>query len=195
MALEAIKRLTANRISARRLRRAIAALHTELGEWFEMALACDSRPETLEKAAEAYRRALALAPGWVEAHINLGTTLYQLQRMEESKHSFAAAVGLEPNNALARFNLGCVLDQLGDSQGAIEHLRRAVELAPHLADAHLNLALVYDQRGEKDLARKHLSLYLHYEPRGPWAEFARSRMGPSHPPRRSGKLTPFRRNG
>ena len=88
-----------------------------------------------------------------------------------------------------------MFDQLGDSHGAIEHLRRAVELAPHLADAHLNLALVYDQRGEKDLARKHLSLYLHYEPRGPWAEFARSRLPPSHPPRRSGKLTPFRRNG
>ena len=254
VALETIKRLTANRVPARRLRRAIAALHTELGEaraplwqlrimanarevvvhpsgprsrpfepltgqfvlqfetetlagkvrtmasrtaeeWFEIGLACDSRPETLEKAAEAYCRALELAPGWVEAHINLGTTLYQLGHMEESKHTFAAAVALEPNNALSRFNLGCVLDQLGDSHGAIEHLRRAVELAPHLADAHLNLALVYDQRGEKDLARKHLSLYLHYEPRGPWAEFARSRMPPSHPPRRSGKLTPFRRNG
>jgi len=42
-----------------------------------------------------------------------------------------------------------------------------------------------ERRGEKELARKHLSLYLHYEPQGPWAEFARSRMRPSRLPRHS----------
>ena len=163
-------------------------------EWFEVGLTCDSQPETLEKAAEAYRRALELAPDWVEAHINLGTTLYQLQRMEESKSVFEAAAALAPNNALVHFNLGCTLDQLGDTSGAIEHLQRAVLLAPHLADAHLNLALAYESRGETQLVRKHLSLYLHYEPQGPWAEFARARTRPSRAPRRPGKLTPFRRN-
>ena len=87
-----------------------------------------------------------------------------------------------------------MLEQLGESDAAIEHLRRAVQLSPHLADAHLNLALAYERRREKELARKHLSLYLHYEPQGPWAEFARSRMRPGPPPRHSAKLTPFRRN-
>ena len=164
-------------------------------EWFEVGLACDGAPETLEKAAEAYRRAVDLAPQWAEARINLGTTLYQLKRVEESKCIFASAAMLEPNNPLIQFNLGCVLEQLGDSDAAIEHLRRAVQLSPHLADAHLNLALAYERRGEKELARKHLSLYLHYEPQGPWAEFARSRMRPGPPPRHSAKLTPFRRNG
>ncbi len=254
VALETIKQLTAHRIPARRLRRAILALQEQLGEqraplselrvvsngreivvhppssqvrpiepltgqfvlqfatqalaakvrrlephtaeeWFEIGLAGDSSPETLEKAAEAYRHAVDLAPDWVDAHTNLGTTLYQLRRLEESRDVFAAAALLEPENALIQFNLGCVLEQLGDTDGAIEHLRRGVQLAPHLADAHLNLALAYEKRGHLELARKHLSFYLHYEPQGPWAEFARARIRPSRLPRHSHKLTPFRRKG
>lgn len=164
-------------------------------EWFEVGLTCDSAPETLDKAAEAYQRALELAPDWIEAYINLGTVLYQLQRMEEAKSVLNRAAALEPDNPLIHYNLGCVLDQLDESDSAIQHLRCAVELAPHLADAHLNLAMAYDQRGQKERARKHLSLYLHYEPRGAWAEFARSRICLGRPTRRSSKLTPFRKNG
>ncbi len=254
VALATIKQLTGKRIPARRLRRAILALQTQLGElpaplselrittngrevvvmppghrgrpiepltgqfvldfdvrelgqkvramstctaeeWFEIGLANDSSTATLEKAADAYRHALELAPEWTEAHINLGATLYQLQRMEASRQHFVAAAALEPSNPLAHFNLGCVLEQLGESDAAIEHLRRAVTLAPSLADAHLNLALAYEKRGHQQDARKHLSLYLHYEPQGPWAEFARSQVGRRRSPARSGKLTPFRRNG
>lgn len=254
VALETVKRLTTRRVPARRLRRAIVALQTQLGatpaplselrvatngrevvvtspdpssrpiepltgqfvlefetaalankvrtlsartaeEWFEIGLACDSTPGTLERAAEAYRHALELAPDWLEAYINLSTTLYQLRRMEEAKSILTKAAGVDPDSALVRYNLGCVLDQLGESHAAIEHLRRAVELAPDLADAHLNLALAYDQHGQKPQARKHLSLYLQYEPRGAWAEFARSRIGQSRAAGPSGKLTPFRKNG
>ncbi len=254
VALATIKKLTGKGVPARRLRRAILALQTQLGElpaplselrvtstgrevvvlppgprgrpiepltgqfvldfavreldqkvqtmstctaeeWFEIGLANDSSPGTLEKAADAYRHALELSPDWIEAHINLGTTLYQLQRMEESRRHFAAATALEPSNPLAHFNLGCVLEQLGEPDAAIEHLRRAVALAPNLSDAHLNLALAYEKRGQKQDSRKHLSLYLHYEPQGPWAEFARSQIGRRRGPGRSGKLTPFHRNG
>ncbi len=161
-------------------------------EWFEIGLASDSTPETLEKAAEAYQRAMDSAPEWIEARINLGTTLYQLQRMEEASRVFVGAAQMDPANPLAHFNLGCVLEQLGEVEAAIRSFLRAVELAPSLADAHLNLALAYDSRGEKHLARKHLSLYLQYEPRGAWADFARSRMEEPRAPVHSGKLTIFR---
>jgi len=254
VALETVKRLISRRVPARRLRRAIVALQTQLGaapaplselrvatngrevvvtspgpssraiepltgqfvlefetaalaakvrtlsshtaeEWFEIGLACDSTPETLERAAEAYRHALELAPDWLEAYINLSTALYQLQRMEEAKSILTKAAGVDPDSALVQYNLGCVLDQLGEGDAAIEHLRRAIELAPDLADAHLNLALAYDQRGQRPQARKHLSLYLQYEPRGAWADFARSQIGRSRAAGRPGKLTPFRKNG
>ena len=166
-------------------------------EWFELGMACDSNAESLDQAAQAYRKAVDAAPEWVEAHINLGTTLYQLGRMEEARGEFMIAVELEPENALAEFNLGCVLEQLGDAEDAIQHLLRAIELSPALADAHLNLALAYEKGGQIQSAIRHLTYYLRYEPNGPWAEFARSRIAryrapsPSSP---TGKLTPFRRN-
>ena len=165
-------------------------------EWFELGMACDTKAETLEEAVEAYRKAVDASPEWVEAHINLGTTLYQLNRMEEAHSEFSKAVEFEPKNALAEFNLGCVLEQLGEADEAIKHLHRAIDLAPTLADAHLNLALAYEKRGHIQNSIRHLSFYLRYEPNGPWAEFARSRIArhraphPSSPP---GKLTPFPR--
>jgi tetratricopeptide (TPR) repeat protein len=165
-------------------------------EWFELGMACDTKAESLEQAAEAYRKAVDASPEWVEAHINLGTALYQLNRMEEALSEFTAAVDYDPKNPLAEFNLGCVLEQLGEVDEAIKHLHRAIHLSPTLADAHLNLALAYEKRGHVQNSLRHLSLYLRYEPNGPWAEFARARVARHHSPNPSspsGKLTPFRR--
>jgi len=254
VALETIKRLSAGRVPARRLRRAMVALERQLGqaaaplsalrvsangsqvvvqppdadgrliepltgqfvmnfetselagrvralashtaeEWFEIGLACDASPDSLAQAADAYRRAIEISQDWVEAYINLGTTLYQLNRMEESREMFEQAAGLDPQNALAEFNLGCVLERLGEIDGAVSHLLRATELQPSLADAHLNLALAFEKRGKASAATRHLSLYLRYEPQGPWAEFARTRLEryvAAQTSTPSGKITPFR---
>jgi tetratricopeptide (TPR) repeat protein len=174
---------------------AMAARSAE--EWFEIGMALDSNGGSLEQAAEAYQRAVEAAPDWVEAHINLGTTLYQLNRMQEAREEFETAVAFEPVNALAEFNLGCVLEQFGEIDEAIARFQRAIEISPTLADAHLNLALAYEKRGRAQDSLRQLSLYLRYEPHGPWSEFARSRLARQRSPHRgsspSGKLTPFRR--
>jgi tetratricopeptide (TPR) repeat protein len=254
VALETIKRLTRKGVPARRLRRAIEALESQLGEvrtplarlrvitngrqvvvhapgpggkpiepltgqfvlqfetavlvnkvramasrsaeeWFEIGLACDTAPETLPMAAEAYQHALEQAPDWMEAHVNLGTVLYELQRLEEARAQFEAAIALEPSNPLTHFNLACVLEPLGDLEGAIERLHRALALSPRMADAHLNLALAYEKTGRDALARKHLTLYLQTQPQGPWAEYARARVRPEPAAGSRNKVTPFRRNG
>src|ERR1700682_4966295 len=160
VALETIKGLAARRVPARRIRRAITALESELGsiqaplsmlristngkqvvvyppvatarpyepltgqfvlnfetsqlarkihamasrsaeEWFELGMACDSNAESLDQAAQAYRKAVEAAPEWVEAHINLGTTLYQLGHMEEAPEEFAAAGEFGPGKSTA----------------------------------------------------------------------------------------------
>jgi tetratricopeptide (TPR) repeat protein len=166
-------------------------------EWFELGMECDSESQTLDQAAQAYRKAVEAAPEWVEAHVNLGTTFYLLGRMEEAREEFEMASELEPDNALAEFNLGCVLEQLGHVEESIKHLQRAIELAPGMADAHLNLALAFENGGDAHNVVRHLSLYLRYDPNGPWAEFARSRISKyknSGPASATQKITPFRRN-
>jgi len=160
VALETIKRLAARKVPARRIRRAVTMLQSELGssrtplsmlristngrqvvvyppmaaarpfepltgqfvlnfetselaskvhamasrsaeEWFEMGMLCDSNTDSLEQAAEAYRKAVEAAPEWVEARINLGTAMYQLGRMEEAREHFSIAAAYDPANALA----------------------------------------------------------------------------------------------
>lgn len=166
-------------------------------EWFEIGLANDTRPTTMQRAADAYRHAVELAPDWVEAHLNLGTALFHLTEAAEARRCFEAALELEPQNSLAHFNLGCVFERLGNRRAAIDHLERAVRIAPSHADAHLNLAMLYDAAGEKESMRDHLSQYLLYEPQGRWARYAHSRLpaDPGRPSAAASKVTPFRKRG
>ena len=145
-------------------------------EWFEIGLAADSSPDTWPQAADAYARALDLAPDWLEARINLGATLYQLGRMEEAERHFRQALKHDTQNATLHFNLGCVLDEQRRFEEAIVHLRRAVEISPAYADAHFNLALAYEKQKNKRASRPHWAHYLHLEPKGAWADYARARL-------------------
>ncbi len=165
-------------------------------EWFEMGMVLDTRSDSLEEAVEAYSKAVHSAPEWVEAHINLGTCYYQLNRLRQARAEFEEAVKLEPGHSLAEFNLGCVLEQLGETELAVAHLLHAVEVFPELSEAHLNLALIHEKQGQMDEFVRRLNLYLRYDPSGAWAEFARGRIAryrdsnKSSPPK--GKVTPFR---
>jgi tetratricopeptide (TPR) repeat protein len=164
-------------------------------EWFEIGLEHDTRSATMHRAAEAYRHAVALAPDWVEAHLNLGTALFHLDESTEAKKCFEKAVALDPQNALAHFNLGCVLNRQAKRREAVAHLERAVFLKPSLADAHLNLAMLYDGLGYPARMKRHLLLYLKYDPQGAWAAYAQSRLPARRPPAdgERGKVTPFRK--
>jgi Tfp pilus assembly protein PilF len=178
------------------IERKVRALHEHTAEeWFELGMAWDAAPETFADAVDAYRRAVDAAPEWVEAYINLGTTLFQLGRTEESREAFAIAVGLDPANALAHFNLGCAQERLGDTASAIDEFRAALAHAPHMADAHLNLALACEKTGRMADTMQHLSLYLRHDPQGPWAEFARARLHTGRHGSAAGKnkVTPFRK--
>lgn len=145
-------------------------------EWFALALDAEGNPATHPQAIEAYRQALAKSPHWVDAHINLGTLLYEQGEPLEAARCYREAVELGPQNPLAQFNLGSVLDELGQSAPAREHLRRAVFLKPDYADAHYNLALVCEKLSAYAEACRHWRRYLELDPHSPWAEFARQRL-------------------
>jgi tetratricopeptide (TPR) repeat protein len=175
------------------IERKVRALHERTAEqWFELGMACDASPDTLDEAVSAYGHAIEMAPHWVEAYINLGTTLFQLGRIGESREVFAAAVERDPQSGLAHFNLGCAHERLGDSASAVGNFRTALVHSPRMADAHLNLALALEKAGAKGDALHHFSQYLRLEPQGPWAEFARSRIRSAKGESSGGKVTPFR---
>ena len=69
----------------------IAALHKSSGR--------------IDKAEDAYRRAIARDPGCWEAHNNLGNLLLTAGRISEAGRHFALACTINPKNATVVLNL------------------------------------------------------------------------------------------
>ena len=162
-------------------------------DFFQSALDCEARAETLPEAIENYQRVVDLAPNWIEAHINLGVAYYQLGQLTDARDCFLAAVQIDPLNGISRYNLGCTLEELGELDQAVDHLRRAARAMPAHADVHFNLALAYEKRGERKAAHEQWALYLRYAPNGPWADQARERLQQSTAKRKRSAPIPFRR--
>ena len=66
----------------------------------------------LDQAAAHFRAALALDPGYADAHNKLGAVLTWQGRLEEAASEFRRTLELEPGNRQARANLALVEKQL-----------------------------------------------------------------------------------
>ncbi|MDB5893796.1 MAG: tetratricopeptide repeat protein, partial [Rhodoferax sp.] len=89
----------------------------------------------LAEAESHYRQALALQPGYAEAHCNLGLVLQDQGRMAEAQAAYRAALATRPDYALAHHNLGNALQHSGELVAAVACYRRAMALG--LASEHL----------------------------------------------------------
>lgn len=90
-------------------------------------------------AVELIRRALALAPGYVDGWINLGNIQLHLQDYPAAERAYREALALKPDNVLAWNNLGLVLKGLGRWREAVEALTQAVSQAPDSPEFSQNL--------------------------------------------------------
>ena len=98
------------------------------------------------------RHIIALNPQALNAHLNLGKTLYDQERYEEALEAARVAVEQTPNSFKAHSNLGAVLSELGHLEEAENHLRRSIALNPQAEDAHLNLGDALYKQGRYEEA-------------------------------------------
>jgi Flp pilus assembly protein TadD len=101
----------------------------------------------LERAVQAYREAIALAPSSVEARSNLGAALAALGRYEEAKEAYREALRLLPGDARIRLNLALAHYKSADVSAAATELQSLHQEQPAdlrttllLADCRLRLA-------------------------------------------------------
>lgn len=113
----------------------------------------------LEAAREAYRRALALDPEHVDAHIDLGCLEHEQGRLAEAEAHYRAAVALRPRDAIACFNLAVVLDDEARDDEARDAYEAALSADPACAEAHYNLAKLCERAGDRAGAVRHLTAY------------------------------------
>ncbi|WP_322003528.1 tetratricopeptide repeat-containing glycosyltransferase family protein [Paraburkholderia tropica] len=110
--------------------------------------------QDLAAAVEHGRAALALAPDYVDAHVNLGSALAALGHHDEAIASYRAALALTPDDAGIHFNLANALNALGDEPAAIAGYLRALELHPAYAAAWVNLGTLLGGTGDYRSAEK-----------------------------------------
>ena len=125
----------------------------------------DSAPESLKKAAELARKALALDELCADAHALLG--YYHLlglahdQAIAEGERSIA----LGPNHADNAANLACSYAVSSKPAEAIAMMERAIRLSPIYPAWYLNiLGFGYYQSGQYEEAERVLKLALEREP-------------------------------
>jgi tetratricopeptide (TPR) repeat protein len=129
--------------------------------WFETGY--DLETVAPVEAAMAYRRALALDAGHVEANLNLGRMAHEEGDITAAEMCYRRALASDPGCAVAYYNLGCALEDRGDAEGAIDAYRRAVRLTPDYREAHFNLARIFERLGQPADALRHLADYRRLE--------------------------------
>ena len=90
---------------------------------------------------------VALNPAARDAHLNLGSALFEADRVEEGLAASRIAVAQRPDSAKALANIGRALIKLEQFEEAEEHLLRARQLDPRSITAHQNLAEVFRKQG------------------------------------------------
>lgn len=118
----------------------------------------------LREACERYRRAVAAAPGYARAHLNLGIGLEASGDAEGAIKSFDAALAIEPQNPFANFNLGNLLFKRGETGRAEGLLRLALKAKPGFPEARVALSNVLDLQGDSEGAAAELEAALEQRP-------------------------------
>ena len=88
-----------------------APRRTTLRDWFRPALG------EWDEAVRSHRRALELRPDYAEAACDLGSALFELDRVDEAVASFRHAIELNPGLAESHNNLGTALARQCKARG------------------------------------------------------------------------------
>jgi tetratricopeptide (TPR) repeat protein len=126
-------------------------------DWFQRGAGLEG--DNLEKARQAYERALTLDPGHVAARINLGRLLHEAGDATRAERVYRDGLKREVENPLLYFNLGVLLADTGRLEEAIAAYRSALHEDPRFADCHYNLALAYEAAGNPRGAIRHMGEY------------------------------------
>lgn len=141
---------------------------------FRAGVAAQQRGD-LERAAEAYRRAIDAEPRYAEAHANLGAVLARLGQYDQAVVSYERALLINPHLNAARVNLGLAHYRAGALAAAVETFKAAYAADPSLLQVRQLLGLVLVETGKDAEAIPHLEASAQAEPDEPAVLFALGR--------------------
>ncbi len=102
---------------------------TNLENWIELA-DLHRKSNQLDRAADAYRRAVALVPENLALQSNLAGVILEMGDPEEAMKRYQAIAKVNPNMAEVWVNMGVCMAQLGAKDQAISAWQRALRVDP-----------------------------------------------------------------
>jgi tetratricopeptide (TPR) repeat protein len=121
---------------------------------FERAFALEA--SDLEAARDAYRAALDLHAGHLDATINLGRLMHLNGELAAAELVYLAA---EHDSALLSFNIALLLEDLQRDDEAVGAYLAALALEPTLHEAHFHLSVLHERQQRPREALRHLLAY------------------------------------
>ncbi len=134
-----------------------AAAANDARQWFEQGIAQER--DDVEGALQAYARAIAADPAFLDARINMGRLLHDRKRFAEAERVYREALKAGAGDPLLCFNLGVLYDDMGRAPEAKQAYEAALRADPDLADCHYNLALLFEKLAQPKEAIRHMARY------------------------------------
>jgi tetratricopeptide (TPR) repeat protein len=111
----------------------------------------------LRNAGEQFKKALALNPRNIRAHVGLGNTLEAAGDNDEAMRHYSEAIRLDFSFAIGHINAGNIFLKRRDHVRAIEEYQVALKIEPDNVFAHYNIAQSYLSAGEYSEALFHFT--------------------------------------
>ncbi|MGO4396602.1 tetratricopeptide repeat protein [Variovorax sp. M-6] len=93
----------------------------------------------VEEARRLYEEAIAVAPHYTNAYLNLGALLCDGGDCDKAVRVFSKGIEHRPDEPLLYFNRAVALEDLNRFEEALASYDLALQLDPNLADAHFNV--------------------------------------------------------
>jgi tetratricopeptide (TPR) repeat protein len=122
------------------------------------------RSELLDESVDDYTRAIQRDPRMVEAYVNRGYTLNDMQNAQQASQDFHTALQLSPNNGIAHLGLAFSELQLRHPKEAREQAEEAQKLLGESGSTHLALATAYRQEHLLSSAEQEYRAAIKYAP-------------------------------
>jgi tetratricopeptide (TPR) repeat protein len=117
-----------------------------------------------EQAASDRRRARALNPTAVNAHINQALTYHRQGNYQQAISNYSKAIALNPNSAKAYSNRAAAYIEQRDYQRAIADSTKALNLISTYINAYINRGLAYYYQGDYEKAIADYTSALELDP-------------------------------
>jgi tetratricopeptide (TPR) repeat protein len=141
---------------------------------------------TLDKAAEAYKKAIEIAPTDANYHNNYAIALAKMKKFPEMETELNKAIELDPaNKGRYLYNLGAILVNANQTQQACDTFQKAIAADQSYADAYYQYGICLTAKATTDAAGKlqfpqgtaeAFQKYLELKPTGPYADAAKSML-------------------